>query len=296
MQKKEGSPSFFLPPNVCGHIQCMRGKPLLTTLNLIMLLFCVGIIFFVIFWTGRSASSELVSETTTELQTETASLQTAASDTAAATSAKLTDVSDIVAGVMPSVVAVASVLDERTESFASTNVGSGTIIAQTGSDILILTCYHVVDDGTQVYITFNDGNMLTGHVKAYSEAADLAIVVVLNVNAHQVDYSIAGLCTEEVDVGDGVIVIGNALGYGQSVVTGVISAADRNVEINGYAITLLQTDAAINGGNSGGCVLNREGGVIGVSEAKVTETDVEGIAFVNPIYDNYELILDLLNI
>ena len=259
-----------------------------------MLTFCIAIIFFTLFWPGSQA--ELVPETVTEQQTETTSLQADIFESAETTRAKLTDVSDIVAGVMPSVVAVASVLDESTESFTSMNVGSGTIIAQTGNEVFILTCYHVVDAGTQVYITFNDGNMLTGYVKAYSEATDLAIVVILNAGAYQVDYSVAELCTDEVGVGDGVIVIGNALGYGQSVVTGVISAADRNVEINGYAIELLQTDAAINGGNSGGCVLNREGEVIGVSEAKVTETDVEGIAFVNPIYDNYELILDLLNI
>ena len=177
-------------------------------------------------------------------------------------------------------------------------MGSGTIIAQNSTELLILTSYHVVEGSSSLYVTFVDGSDVDGYIKAADEEKDIAVVAIPleDVSQETLDaIKIATISTEAPDVGDGVIVLGNSLGYGISVTTGIISALDREIYAEGRTLNVIQTDAAINNGNSGGCMLNSKGEVIGISEAKVTLSYVEGMCYAIPVADNLDLIQDLLN-
>lgn len=176
--------------------------------------------------------------------------------------------------------------------------GSGTIISKTDSEILILTSYHVVEGGSSLYVTFNDNTNAEGTVKSADEAKDIAIVSVPteNIEADTLNnISAATISTEDPEVGEGVIVIGNALGYGISVTTGIVSAVDREITVDGKTLSVIQTDAAINSGNSGGCMLNSKGEIIGISEAKITLSNVEGMCYAIPVANNLDLIQELVN-
>ena len=247
--------------------------------------------------------------------------------TAATTPAKtnpsgivLTDVSDVVEEVMPAVVSITSrslvsSVDNYFSFFFGGNgfsnpfsgygegeevesgIGSGTIIGQNESELLILTSYHVVVDSSSLYVTFVDDASVDGYVKGASEVTDIAVVAVpLNeISEGTLEaIKIASLSLEPVVVGNGVVVIGNALGYGMSVTTGVVSAVNRTITVDGKTLTVLQTDAAINNGNSGGCMLNAKGEVIGICEAKITSSAVEGMCYAIPIDTNSALIQELL--
>ena len=175
--------------------------------------------------------------------------------------------------------------------------GSGTIISKTDSEVLILTSYHVVEDGSSLYVTFNDNTNAEGTVKSADEAKDIAIVSVPteNIEADTLNnISAATIATEAPEVGEGVIVIGNALGYGISVTTGIVSAVDREITVEGKTLSVIQTDAAINSGNSGGCMLNSKGEIIGISEAKITSSTVEGMCYAIPVVNNLDLIQELV--
>ena len=178
-------------------------------------------------------------------------------------------------------------------------LGSGTIISKNDKELLILTSYHVVENCSSLYVTFTDGNAVDGTIKAASEDKDIAVVAVPLSDIPEETMSaikIATLATTDVNVGEGCIVIGNALGYGMSVTTGIISALDRELTLeNKNTMSLIQTDAAINNGNSGGCMLNAKGEVIGISEAKLIDSAVEGMCYAIPISTNSELIQNLLN-
>ncbi len=231
----------------------------------------------------------------------------------------LTDVSDIVEEVIPSVVSITSrsLIDSggygdywnfffgggygnsgESSQEVESGIGSGTIISENSSELLILTSYHVVEGSSSLYVTFNDGASVDGYIKSQSEADDIAIVAVPLSDITEDTLSkikIARLSTTPAAVGDGAIVIGNALGYGMSVTTGIISATDREINVDGKTLTVMQTDAAINSGNSGGCVLNSNGDIIGISEAKITISYVEGMCYAIPVSSNTELIQTLLN-
>lgn len=260
--------------------------------------------------------------TDTEQEDEIQEVETIESVETADTSSSgivLTDVSDVVESVMPSVVSITSRTLVESESYGDlwnyfygfggsssseseteeveSGIGSGTIVGQNDTELLILTSYHVVEDCSSLYVTFNDDSYVDGYIKSYAEDYDLAVVAVPLEDISSETLSvikIAELCTEEVEVGEGIIVIGDALGYGQSVVTGIISATGRSITVDSMTLTVLQTDAAINSGNSGGCMLNANGEVVGVSEAKIQDTSVEGMCYAIPIYDNYDLIQSLL--
>ena len=232
----------------------------------------------------------------------------------------LTDVSDVVDEVMPAVVAITSrtlvesggyndywdfFFGNRQSSNSGepeevdAGYGSGTIISQNSTELLILTSYHVVDGSSSLYVTFTDGTSVDGAIKSQSEADDIAIVSVPLANIPEETLNsikIARLSTEEAQVGEGAIVIGNAMGYGMSVTSGIISATNRQITVNGKTLTVMQTDAAINSGNSGGCVLNKNGEVIGISEAKIVVSSVEGMCYAIPVSSNTELIQTLLNL
>lgn len=231
----------------------------------------------------------------------------------------LTDVSDIVKAAMPSVVSITSralvsnygmedilryimggrrgsLPEEKTEEVES-GIGSGTIVGYNDEELLILTSYHVVEDCSSLYVTFNDDASVDGYIKSKAEDKDIAIVAVplddISEETRQ-NIAVAKLCEDDVEVGDGIVIIGNALGYGQSAITGIISATGREITTDNKTMSLLQTDAAINSGNSGGCMLNAQGEIVGISEAKITDASVEGMCYAIPIKENLDLIRELM--
>lgn len=206
---------------------------------------------------------------------------------------RLNDVSDVVDAVMPSVVAITSVAEE-----VESGVGSGTIVAANSSELLILTSYHVVEGCSSLYVTFCDDASADGYIKDCSPEDDIAVVTVPLDDIEEEtlgSIAIARLSNEENEIGEGVIVIGDALGCGQSVVTGIVSALDRQITVGDRTITVIQTDAAINAGNSGGCTLNSKGEVIGISEAKIASDGVEGMCYAISVRAYYDMIMNMLN-
>lgn len=233
----------------------------------------------------------------------------------------LTDVSGVVEEVMPAVVSITSrsmvgSVDDYFSFFFGGNsgfinpfsgygegeeidsgIGSGTIISQNDTELLILTSYHVVQGSSSLYVTFVDDSSVDGYVKGVSEATDIAIVAV---PLSEISESTLGavktakMSMEPTNVGEGVVVIGNALGYGMSVTSGIVSAVNRTINVEGKTITVIQTDAAINNGNSGGCMLNAKGEIVGISEAKISSSKVEGMCYAIPIDINSALIQELL--
>lgn len=184
-------------------------------------------------------------------------------------------------------------------TYESTGAGSGIIISENDSELLIVTNYHVVEDASSLVISFVDGKEASATVKGTSEEDDLAVVAVKLSDIEEdtlnsISMAVVG-DSDSLKVGDQVIAIGNALGYGQSLTVGYVSALSRDVTINGVTRTLLQTDAAINPGNSGGALLNDKGELIGINSAKYSDTDVEGIGFAIPISSVKELIEELIN-
>ncbi len=223
----------------------------------------------------------------------------------------LVDVSSVVEEVMPAIVSITSRSlvnsgssywgyfygeSEDTEEVDS-GYGSGTIVAQNDTQLLILTSYHVVEDSSSFYITFCDGSTAEAYLKATAEDSDIAVVAV---NLEDIsdetrdEIKIATISSEDVEIGEGVIVIGNALGYGQSVTTGIVSAKDKEITVDEKTVITIQTDAAINGGNSGGATLDVNGNVIGISEAKIQSTSVEGMGYSISVYNYYDQIMELL--
>lgn len=283
---------------------------------------------------AQAQQSKIVAEQISEVEEKTKEpVPETTTTTPAATTSKpvsgiiLTDVSDVVEEVMPAVVSITSrslvsSVDDYFSFFFGRNsgfgnqffgegegqeqgqgqevdsgIGSGTIISQNESELLILTSYHVVEGSSSLYVTFADESSVDGYVKGVSEATDIAIVAVpLSEISENTLAAVktAKLSVESAGVGEGVIVIGNALGYGMSVTTGVVSAVNRTITVDGKTITVIQTDAAINNGNSGGCLLNAKGEIIGISEAKITSSAVEGMCYAIPIDINSALIQELL--
>ena len=188
-------------------------------------------------------------------------------------------------------------IDEHANEIES-GMGSGTIISQNDTELLILTSYHVVEGCSSLYVTFFNDADVDGTIKAADAAADIAVVAVPLADIDDETLNsirIATISTTEPKVGEGVLVIGNALGYGTSVTAGIVSAVNREITVEGMTLNVIQTDAAINFGNSGGCMLNSKGEIIGISEAKATTTYVEGMGYAIPVASNLELIQTLLN-
>lgn len=216
------------------------------------------------------------------------------------------DVSSVVENVMPAIVAInsSSTLTQydffgRAYNNEVSGSGSGIIIGQSNSEILIVTNNHVVDGATAIEIVFDDETKAVATLKGAEASSDLAVVSV-NINdlsdETKKNIKIATLGnSDDVKTGEMAIAIGNALGYGQSVTVGYISALNREVTVDNVTLNLLQTDAAINPGNSGGALLNANGEVIGINSVKYTDTDVEGIGYAIPISDAIPIINELMN-
>lgn len=165
--------------------------------------------------------------------------------------------------------------------------GSGVIVGMTDSQIIILTNNHVVESSSSLSVTFNDTETVEAAIKGTDSSKDLAIISVdkKNIKTETLDkIKISKLGnSDNVRVGDSVVAIGNALGIGQSVTTGIVSAKDREIDELGNASKLIQTDAAINPGNSGGALINLKGELIGINVAKSSGNAIEGMGYAIPI-------------
>lgn len=224
------------------------------------------------------------------------------------------DVSDVVEQVMPSVVSITSMSVEEVQGFfggtytqKTGGAGTGIIIGENDSELLVVTNNHVVTGSDTITVTFSDETSVEANIKGMDAAYDVAVIAV---PADELSEETKGSITvatlgdsTNLKVGEPAIAIGNALGYGQSVTTGVISALNRSVEVadtqtgatRQQAVKLIQTDAAINAGNSGGALVNVNGEVIGINSSKLVGESVEGIGYAIPISDVYDLIQSLMN-
>lgn len=214
-------------------------------------------------------------------------------------------VSGVAASVLPSIVAIDVTVQSQVQDFfgrsysqESAGSGSGFIVAQNEESIYIVTNNHVVADATKVTVTFNDESVAEATVKGTDSDADLAVVEIA-VDSLSSDtlgnIKVATLGdSDEVQIGEQAIAIGNALGYGTSVTVGYISAKDREVASEDVNMKLLQTDAAINPGNSGGALVDEDGKVIGINSAKYADEQVEGMGFAIPITVAVPIINDII--
>ncbi|MEI3283302.1 MAG: trypsin-like peptidase domain-containing protein [Enterocloster sp.] len=232
---------------------------------------------------------------------------------APAVPAPATDVSQVVEEAMPAVVAVASTAVYQmpdfgfgwffgggSQSYEVPSSGSGIIIGENDTELLIVTNNHVVQDTVSLKITFVDDTAVDAAVKGTDTDTDLAVISVpLDQIPQETKEKIAVARLGDSDglkVGQGVIAIGNALGYGQSVTVGYVSALNREIKTSdGNTRVLLQTDAAINPGNSGGALLNMKGEVIGINAAKYSSTEVEGIGYAIPVSGVQDILDELMN-
>lgn len=220
----------------------------------------------------------------------------------------VTDVTEVVENVMPSVVSITNIYTETTsfwgQSFSSEaqSSGSGIIIGENDSELLIVSNYHVVQDADTLKVQFINDEVFDAQVKGSDSNMDLAVIAVAldDLDAATKDaISIAKMGdSESLKVGEPAIAIGNALGYGQSVTTGVISALDRQIEMSddgSISGELIQTDAAINPGNSGGALLNVKGEVIGINSNKIGGSAIEGMGYAIPISSAEPIIENLMS-
>lgn len=214
------------------------------------------------------------------------------------------DIASIAEEVMPSVVSITNLSVQQVQSFfggiqeqKSKSVGSGIIISQNDSELLIITNNHVVEGNETLTVSFVDEESVEAQVKGTDAAKDLAVIAVQtkeikDTTMDQIKVAALGN-SDQLQVGESVIAIGNALGYGQSVTSGIVSATGR--ELDGIDEKLIQTDAAINPGNSGGALLNANGEVVGINTAKVATDTVEGMGYAIPISSVSDIIENLMN-
>ena len=234
------------------------------------------------------------------------------------------DVSDIVEETMPSIVSITTKSVEEVQSYYGMfgqygayspeqrevqGSGSGIIIGKNDTELLIATNYHVVDGAETLSVGFCDSTACEAKVKGYDSEKDLAVVAVSLDDIDSDTMNAISIATignsDNLKVGEQVVAIGNALGYGQSVTTGIVSAKNRQLNsddtVGDYdsdsnsATNLIQTDAAINPGNSGGALLNMNGEVVGINSAKLASTEVEGIGYAIAISDVTDTIESLMN-
>lgn len=252
---------------------------------------------------GNASTKE--STTTTDTGSKTDDGVTAV-ETSTSSNTESSDVSTVVENVMPSIVAINSTINEVTTDFFGRQYsqegegsGSGIIIAQNNNEILISTNNHVVENATSVEIVFNDGTKAAATIKGTAPNSDLAVVAVKTSDLAEGTMDNIKVATlgdsSSLKLGEMAIAIGNALGYGQSVTVGYISALDREVTVDNISLKLIQTDAAINPGNSGGALLNSKGEVIGINSVKYVDASVESIGYSIPISDAIPVINELMN-
>lgn len=215
------------------------------------------------------------------------------------------DYSDVVERVMPAMVSILNTYTEKMSYWGQTYTqeaqsgGSGIVIAENDTELLIATNNHVVDGADKLEVTFIDGSVAEAQIKGKDSDMDLAVIAIpLDTLTNETKNAIAIAKMGDSDalkLGEPVIAIGNALGYGQSVTGGYVSALNREIELgDGSTGTFIQTDAAINHGNSGGALLNIRGEVIGINSNKISGTSIEGMGYAIPITAAEPIIGDLM--
>ncbi len=252
-------------------------------------------------------------ENTSSPKSEARTATPMASSVSKSTSAVTSDVSAIVENVMPSVVSITNLSIQQiqdffggTQKYETQSAGTGIIIGQTDDELLIVTNHHVIQSSETLTVTFSDESSIEAHVKGSNPGHDVAVIAVQKNQVSEETMKNIAVATlgdsTQLKVGEPAIAIGNALGYGQSVTTGVISAVDRVIpteqssgEGEAQGISMIQTDAAINEGNSGGALLNVKGAVIGINSAKIAGSKVEGVGYAIPISDVSDIIDGLMN-
>lgn len=240
---------------------------------------------------GNTVTAETAAQESRASVPQTTTAQTSESATAVSSS---TNIENIVEQAMPSVVAINDTMtvEQRNffgmpQTYQATSSGSGIIVAQSDTELLIATNNHVVSGATDLEVTFTDDTAVSAAIKGTDSASDLAIIAVQlsdipTDTMNKIKVATMG-DSDQLKVGQQVIAIGNALGYGQSVTVGYVSALNRQItDENGIQHTYIQTDAAINPGNSGGALLDLNGNVIGINAAKNASTEVEGMGFAIP--------------
>lgn len=280
-------------------------------------LVAAGLIFGLCASLMFTGTNYVTSKVTGKNTAATAKTLTKSSDsvgtTSTSTASTVSDVSDIVDNVNPAIVQVTNVsLDIYQTWFGqmvpqeSTSAGSGIIISQDDDYIYIATNNHVVEGARELTITFCDNKAVSAQVQGTNEASDLAVVKVAVKDLDSSTLSAIKVATigdsSDLKVGEGTVVMGNAMGYGISVTTGVVSALDRDVQVQsettGETVTysgLIQTNAAVNPGNSGGALLNMKGEVIGIVSAKYVDTQAEGLGYAIPITKAQTILEKLMN-
>lgn len=263
----------------------------------------VGVVACAVFQVGNYAVGKVFGTGQTQSSEKNETVESAKL-TSGSASAVTSDVSEIASNAMPSVVSITNMSVKQVQNFfggvqeqESTSAGSGIIISQTDSELLILTNNHVVEGSDTLTVSFIDKESVQANVKGTDSERDLAVIAVSlsdlkDSTKKEIAVAQMGDSTK-LQIGEPVIAIGNALGYGQSVTSGIVSATDR--ELEGVSGTLIQTDAAINPGNSGGALLNINGEVIGINTAKVATSEVEGMGYAIPISDAQDVIESLMN-
>jgi serine protease Do len=218
----------------------------------------------------------------------------------------VTGVTEVAANVMPSIVSVYNNYTSAVEFFGQTysqegvSTGSGIIVAETDTELLIVTNNHVVKDADSLSVQFINEETADAAIKGTDASNDLAVIAVKTEDMSQETKDAITIATlgdsEALTIGEPAIAIGNALGYGQSVTVGYISALNRQIEMDdNYTNTFIQTDAAINPGNSGGALVNIKGEVIGINSNKIGGDTVEGMGFAIPVSRALPIIEDLMN-
>ena len=233
----------------------------------------------------------------------TSSDASASTEEGAAGSSSVAAIAD---AAMPSLVAITNQSVQemmnwfgQSQAYESQSSGSGIIIGQTDTELLIVTNNHVVDGAQTLSVGFIDETAAKAQVKGTDAEHDIAVISVnlsdLSTDTLSQIKVIQVGSSADLQVGEQVVAIGNALGYGQSVTTGIVSALNRPVTIDGVTNTLIQTDAAINPGNSGGALLNMSGQLVGINSAKYSDTTVEGMGYAIPVDDVTDIIESLMN-
>lgn len=256
----------------------------------------------------QSENEEIQSELSEKKKNSNGSIILATSDEIPEATVSAIDVSAVAESTMPSVVAINNYMkqaysyffyDGGDEQEVLAGSGSGIIIGQNENEVLLVTNFHVVDGAKRLSVTFVDGTSADAVVKGSASSSDLAVLAVKFEDLADTTIEAIRVArignSDNVKVGEIVIAVGNALGYGQSVTVGYISAKERDVTIDKVTHKLIQTDAAINPGNSGGALLNKNGEVIGINSAKYADYDVEGMGFAIPITNIISLIEELSN-
>ena len=218
----------------------------------------------------------------------------------------IASVSAIAEAAMPSLVAITNKSVQemqsmfgQTQAYESESSGSGIIIGKTDTELLMVTNNHVVSGAQDLSVGFVDESVAEAVVKGTDADHDIAVIAVKLSDLSEDTLSAIKVIeigsSSNLEVGEQVVAIGNALGYGQSVTTGIVSALNREVTIDNTANTLIQTDAAINPGNSGGALLNMSGQLVGINSAKYSDTSVEGMGYAIPVDDVVDIIENLMN-